>query len=71
MKIEPTRLADVVILTPDRFSDDRGWFCETWNARRLADAGLDVAFVQDNHSMSARTGTLRWLHFQSPPHAQD
>ena len=64
MKIEPTRLADVVILTPDRFSDDRGWFCETWNARRLADAGLDVAFVQDNHSMSARTGTLRGLHYQ-------
>ena len=71
MRIEPTSLAEVVILIPARFADDRGWFCETWNAGRLAGAGLDVEFVQDNHSMSARTGTLRGLHFQSPPHAQD
>lgn len=71
MKIEPTRLVDVVTLTPARFADDRGWFCETWSAARLAAAGLDVAFVQDNHSMSARKGTLRGLHYQAPPHAQD
>jgi dTDP-4-dehydrorhamnose 3,5-epimerase len=71
MKIETTLLPGVVILTPQRFGDDRGWFSETWNATRLAAAGLDMGFVQDNHSMSAKIGTLRGLHYQRPPHAQD
>lgn len=71
MQIEPTEIPDVLILTPRRFGDDRGWFCETWNAARLAEAGLKLDFVQDNHSMSAARGTLRGLHFQSPPRAQD
>lgn len=71
MQIEPTSLPGVMILTPARFGDARGWFCETWNARRMAAAGLDVDFVQDNHSMSAAVGTLRGLHYQAPPHAQD
>ena len=71
MKIEPTDLPDVLILTPARFGDERGWFSETFNAARLAAAGLDMVWVQDNHSMSARVGTLRGLHFQAPPHAQD
>ena len=71
MKIEPTDLPDVLILTPARFGDERGWFSETFNAARLAVAGLDMVWVQDNHSMSARVGTLRGLHFQAPPHAQD
>lgn len=71
MQIEPTRLPDVVILTPPRFGDARGWFTETWNASRMATAGLDLAFVQDNHSFSAAAGTLRGLHYQSPPRAQD
>jgi dTDP-4-dehydrorhamnose 3,5-epimerase len=71
MQIEPTPIADVVILTPRRFGDDRGWFCETWNAARMAEAGLDLPWVQDNHSMSAAPGTLRGLHFQAPPRAQD
>lgn len=71
MKIETTALDGVLILTPPRFGDDRGWFCETWNAPRMAAAGVDIAFVQDNHSMSARVGTLRGLHYQRPPHAQD
>lgn len=71
MKIEPTQLPDVVILTPARFGDARGWFSETFNARRFAEAGLDITWVQDNHSMSAAPGTLRGLHFQRPPHAQD
>ena len=71
MQIEPTRLPDVVILTPARFGDARGWFSETWNAGRMAAAGLDMAFVQDNHSMSAEAGTLRGLHYQRSPHAQD
>ena len=71
MNIEQTTLDGVLILTPARFGDDRGWFSETWNAQRLAVAGLNVAFVQDNHSMSAQVGTLRGLHYQRPPHAQD
>ena len=71
MHIEPTRLSDVLILTPPRFGDARGWFTETWNASRMAAAGLDLAFVQDNHSFSATAGTLRGLHYQSPPRAQD
>lgn len=71
MKIEETALAGVLILTPARFGDERGWFSETWNAARMAAAGLDFAFVQDNHSRSAAVGTLRGLHYQRPPHAQD
>ena len=71
MQIEETRLPGVVILTPTRFGDARGFFSESWNAERMREAGLDYSFVQDNHSMSRETGTLRGLHFQSPPHAQD
>lgn len=71
MQIEPTPLPGVLILTPPRFGDARGWFCETWNAARLAAAGIHIPFVQDNHSFSAAKGTLRGLHFQRPPHAQD
>lgn len=71
MQIEPTRIPDVLILTPRRFGDARGWFMETWNATRMAEAGLDLPWVQDNQSFSAAKGTLRGLHFQSPPRAQD
>ena len=71
MKIEPTTLPDVLILTPRRFQDARGWFTETWNAARMAEAGLDLPWVQDNHSSSTAKGTLRGLHYQSPPRAQD
>lgn len=69
--VEETALADVKILTPPRFGDDRGWFCETWNGSRLAGLGLGIDFVQDNHSMSAAVGTVRGLHYQRPPRAQD
>lgn len=71
MTIEKCDLADVLVITPRRFGDSRGWFSESWNAKRLAEAGLNLTFVQDNHSYSAAKGTLRGLHFQSPPHAQD
>jgi dTDP-4-dehydrorhamnose 3,5-epimerase len=71
MQIDPTSLPDVLILTPRRFGDARGWFSETWNASRLAEAGLDLPWVQDNHSFSAAKGTLRGLHYQAPPRAQD
>ena len=71
MQTEQTALPGVMIVTPARFGDARGWFSETWNATRMAEAGLDLAFVQDNHSFSAQKGTLRGLHYQRPPHAQD
>ena len=70
MKIEETALSGVVILTPARHGDARGFFSESWNRSRLAGAGIDVDFVQDNHSLSERPGTLRGLHFQVPPRAQ-
>jgi dTDP-4-dehydrorhamnose 3,5-epimerase len=71
MQIDPTALSGVVILTPARFGDDRGWFSETWNGPRLAQAGIAIEWVQDNHSFSAQPGTLRGLHYQKPPRAQD
>lgn len=70
MDIQKTSLPDVLVLTPKRFGDDRGFFSESWNKRTLADAGLDIEFVQDNHSLSRQAGTVRGLHFQAPPHAQ-
>ena len=70
MDVTETPLPGVLMLTPRRFGDERGFFAETWSRRRLAEAGIDADFVQDNHSLSARAGTLRGLHFQAPPHAQ-
>lgn len=70
MIIEETSLPGVLILTPRRFGDDRGFFSESWNRRRMAEAGIDIDFLQDNHSLSYQAGTLRGLHFQAPPHAQ-
>ena len=60
----------VQLIRPKRFSDDRGWFSETWRKDRLAGQGIDSSFCQDNHSLSRPVGTLRGLHFQAPPHAQ-
>ena len=71
MEIERLALDGVVKLTPKRFGDDRGWFSETYNARAMAEAGIETAFVQDNQSFSAEAGTVRGLHYQGPPHAQD
>lgn len=68
--IQPTALDGVVIITPKRFSDDRGFFSETYNEQRFIDAGINVRFVQDNHSRSEVKGTVRGLHFQAPPFAQ-
>jgi dTDP-4-dehydrorhamnose 3,5-epimerase len=70
MIIETTSLPGVLILTPPRFGDDRGFFSESWNRRSLAEQGIETNFVQDNHSLSTAPGTLRGLHFQTPPHAQ-
>lgn len=59
-----------LLIIPSRFGDHRGFFGETYSRRRYAEMGIDVEFVQDNHSLSHSVGTLRGLHFQSAPHAQ-
>lgn len=70
MNITKTKLEGVLVLEPDVFGDDRGWFSESYNKKKLSDLGLNIDFVQDNHSMSSLKGTLRGLHFQNNPHAQ-
>lgn len=70
MKVTPTNLPEVLILEPNVFGDERGFFMESFNQRAFNEAvGYEVTFVQDNHSRSAR-GVLRGLHYQLPPHAQ-
>lgn len=63
MQFYPTTISDVIRIEPRVFEDERGFFMETWQHRTFAAAGLDVAFVQDNHSRSVQ-GTLRGLHYQ-------
>ncbi len=70
MQVEKTKLNGVLIITPRRFGDARGFFAETWNHETYRDKGIDLTFVQDNHSLSATPGTLRGLHFQTLPRAQ-
>jgi dTDP-4-dehydrorhamnose 3,5-epimerase len=68
--IEETGLPGLKVLTPRRFGDDRGFFSESWNRKVLVENGIFLDFVQDNHSLSVRAGTVRGLHFQAPPHTQ-
>ena len=70
MKVQPTEIPEVLLLTPNKIHDARGFFSETYNRRRLADAGIDLTFVQDNHSRSADVRTVRGLHYQIQPKAQ-
>ncbi len=70
MKVRMCDIAGVVEITTICHGDGRGFFSETWNHRALAEAGVDVDFVQDNQSLSVAAGTLRGLHFQTPPFAQ-
>ncbi len=70
MQIIETALPEVKILTPKRFGDARGYFAETYSAKRMDDAGIFHPFIQDNLSHSASRGTIRGLHFQGPPSAQ-
>jgi dTDP-4-dehydrorhamnose 3,5-epimerase len=67
---QPLALPEILLITPKRHGDARGWFAETWSARQLSAAGVDTNFVQDNQAFNARKGTLRGLHFQKAPHAQ-
>jgi dTDP-4-dehydrorhamnose 3,5-epimerase len=61
---------DLILLTPKRFNDHRGFFAETYNMRRYREEGITCDFVQDNHSFSVDASTIRGLHFQAPPRAQ-
>lgn len=65
MNVIETAIPGVLIIEPKVFGDERGFFMESWNERVFREAGLDIAFVQDNHSRSSR-GVLRGLHYQSP-----
>ncbi|MBE6786040.1 MAG: dTDP-4-dehydrorhamnose 3,5-epimerase [Ruminococcaceae bacterium] len=70
MKIIDTGLADVKLIEPDVFGDNRGWFYEAYSCEKLKKLGIDVTFVQDNRSYSKEKGTLRGIHFQKTPMAQ-
>lgn len=71
VEVKELELAGVYEITPQRFGDDRGFFSETYSAPGLVAAGIDLIFVQDNHSLSRAVGVLRGLHYQLPPFAQD
>ncbi|MBZ9860558.1 dTDP-4-dehydrorhamnose 3,5-epimerase [Mesorhizobium sp. CA12] len=70
LEVRRLGLDGVLEIVPKRHGDARGFFSETWNAERFAEAGIDLVFVQDNHSYSAAAGVLRGLHYQLPPRAQ-
>jgi dTDP-4-dehydrorhamnose 3,5-epimerase len=71
IEVRETALAGVLEIRTQRFSDERGFFSETWNEEAWREAGIALKFVQDNHSLSRSPGVLRGLHFQRPPQAQD
>lgn len=70
MQADRLAIRDVILATPPRFADSRGWFSEAWNAERFAAAGIPGPFVQDNQSFSAHRGTIRGLHCQVGANAQ-
>ncbi|MBV8869606.1 MAG: dTDP-4-dehydrorhamnose 3,5-epimerase family protein, partial [Acetobacteraceae bacterium] len=70
MNVERLAIPEVALLTPPRFSDQRGFFSETWSQRRYGALGISGPFVQDNHSLSSRRGTVRGLHSQVAPSVQ-
>lgn len=71
LEVRSLALTGVLELRPRQISDERGFFSETWSEAAFKEAGIDLHFVQDNHSLSHDVGVLRGLHFQSPPFAQD
>lgn len=68
--ITPQAIPEVLLITPKRHGDARGWFSETWSRKTLSEAGVEADFVQDNQAFNAKAGTVRGLHFQTAPHAQ-
>ncbi|MEM6488779.1 MAG: dTDP-4-dehydrorhamnose 3,5-epimerase [Pseudomonadota bacterium] len=71
LNVEALAIPAVKVARPRKFGDHRGFFSETYNKQAFAEAGIDLDFVQDNHSLSGEKGTIRGLHYQSPPFAQD
>ncbi|MGY2049828.1 dTDP-4-dehydrorhamnose 3,5-epimerase [Methylobacterium sp. JK268] len=70
MQVVDQSIPEVKLVIPTRHGDARGWFSETYRADLLAEAGIRDVFIQDNQSFSAQAGTVRGIHFQTPPHAQ-
>ncbi len=70
MRAEKLKLDGVILLHPDVFGDNRGWFKETYSKQKMEACGITAEFVQDNHSYSKSKGIIRGLHFQNPPFAQ-
>ena len=70
MKIAQLAIPEVLLITPARYGDDRGYFSETYSMPRLADAGITAPFLQDNQSFSRAAGTIRGLHCQIEPRVQ-
>jgi dTDP-4-dehydrorhamnose 3,5-epimerase len=70
LKVERLAIPDVMLIVPRRFGDARGFFAETYTARRFVEIGIDRPFVQDNQSLSRQKGTVRGLHCQVAPHIQ-
>lgn len=70
LRITETNIPGVLVIATDRFADERGFFSETYNQRALEAHGVSARFIQDNHALTRKPGTLRGLHFQAPPAAQ-
>jgi len=70
MNIKPLAIKDVKLVTPRVFDDGRGYFFEFYSEKVFKEHGIETTFVQDNHSLSLQSGTVRGLHYQAPPHAQ-
>jgi len=68
---EISQIAGLILVEPKKFGDHRGFFSETYNRERMAALGFSAEFIQDNHALSGEAGTLRGVHYQSPPFAQD
>ena len=71
LDVESLAIPDVKIIRPRKFGDSRGFFSETYNKKQFAEAGINLDFVQDNHALSQTVGTVRGLHYQGRPFAQD
>lgn len=71
LEVRPLEIDGLVEIRSRRFSDERGFFSEVWREDAMAEAGIDVHFVQDNHSYSKVRGVLRGMHFQAPPASQE
>ncbi|MDL2292412.1 dTDP-4-dehydrorhamnose 3,5-epimerase [Acholeplasma sp. OttesenSCG-928-E16] len=70
MKVEKTFIEDLLVITPNIYHDERGWFFESYNKKTFEEHGIFYDFVQDNHSFSLNKGTIRGIHFQNEPYSQ-